>query len=181
MGTGSTVAPDHNHVTRDTPDHQGALRPNHAALYPLNRLTAPITDSAAKSTSSSVVNRPSPNLKLALAISSSTPIASNTWLGSGFAAVQADPELTHTSLMAIINASPSTSRKLTFKFPGSLSSRWPFTTTSSRPSRIRVCNRSLNPRIRSASASLSLKAISAAFPNPTINGTGNVPDRIPRS
>ena len=44
-------------------------------------------------------------------MSSSRPIARRTWLGSGSADEQAEPELTAMSRIAIIRASPSTSRK----------------------------------------------------------------------
>ena len=68
-------------------------------------------------------------------MSSSSPIAVRTWLGSGFADEQAEPELTATSRIAIISASPSTPSKLRFRFPGSRSVGWPLSRTARRPVR----------------------------------------------
>ena len=61
-----------------------------------------------KSTSSAVLNRPSPNRTLLRTVSSSRPRLRSTWLGSGLADVQALPELRATSRMFISSDSPST-------------------------------------------------------------------------
>ena len=85
-----------------------AFPADQTALWTRSRSTASATASIAKSISSPVVNRPRPNRRLARAMSSSRPIARSTWLGSGLAEVHAAPELTATSRIAIIRASPST-------------------------------------------------------------------------
>ena len=93
-------------------------RTDQATVCVRRRPTAAATVSIAKSISSIVVNRPRPNRRLARAMSSSRPIAKSTWLGSGSADEQAEPELTAMSRIAIMSASPSMSPKLRFKLPG---------------------------------------------------------------
>src|SRR5262249_40192914 len=96
-----------------------------------SRLTVSTTYAPAKSISASVVNRPIPKRRLALERASEIPMARRTWLGSGSADVQAEPELTAISVRLVIRASPSTPSKLTFRFPGSRSAGCPLTVTPS--------------------------------------------------
>ena len=77
------------------------------------------------STSSSLVNRPKENLIELCANSSFLPNALKTYDGSKLADVHAEPEETAISFRPIINDSPSTKLKLTFKIFGTLLLRSP--------------------------------------------------------
>ena len=72
------------------------------------------------STSSSLVNLPNENLIELWANSSFLPKALKTYDGSRLAEVHAEPEETAISFRPIINDSPSTKLKLTFKILGTL-------------------------------------------------------------
>ena len=80
--------------------------------------TCSTVSATARSTSSSVLNRPRPYLMLVCAISSSTPSARSTYEGSSDADVQALPEDTAISFSPISSDSPSTYAKDMFTLPG---------------------------------------------------------------
>src|SRR5579872_6842444 len=114
---------------------------------------------AAKSSSSSVLNRPKPNRTVPRAASGLNPRARSTWLGSGVAELQADPVDSATSGRLISSAAASTDSNVTFRLPASRCSSEPFTRTPSRPLCRLERSRSRNPRIRASSASISSKQI----------------------
>src|SRR6266567_3207020 len=97
-----------------------------------SRDTTVVNLSATYSTSSSVVQRPSPNRIDECARSSPAPSAFNTYDGSRLADVHADPDETATSLITISSDSPSTYAKLMFRLWGSLCSMDPLMYSSSR-------------------------------------------------
>ena len=105
-----------------------------------NDRTASITQSAATSISSCVLNCPIPNRNVAFAKPASRPNAVNTCEGACFPDEQADPDETVIALCtASINFAPSTPSKLTLKHPGNRWVGWPFKCTPSR-----ICNFSHN-------------------------------------
>ncbi len=95
--------------------------------------------------------------------------------------MQAEPELTATSLMAIISPSPSTKLKLMLRLPGNRCSMDPLMYTSSSWPMMRERRRSRSAASFTLSALPSRSMMSHALPKPTMSGTARVPDRIPRS
>src|SRR5262249_2833672 len=90
-----------------------------------NRSTTSTTRPITYSTSSSVLNRPSPNRIDVCANSSPTPNAFSTYEGSSVADVQAEPEDSAMSwLTPIRNDSTSTYEKLKCRLPGKRCTGW---------------------------------------------------------
>ena len=89
--------------------------------------TFSVSRRTAKSISSTVVKRPTVKRIELCASSSLRPRARSTYEGSRLAEVQADPEETAMSLMAMMSDSPSTKLKLTLRLCGTRCSMSPLT------------------------------------------------------
>ena len=146
-----------------------------AAASPRRRPSAPRNRSPPPSST-----RPSPNRSDASARSVVSPSAFSTCDGS--ACVHAAPDDTATSSQAhqqrfAVDAGEA--HVQVARQPRRPASRSPSSRPSSRASR-RAADRAAPPT-RVASLAISARAIAAARPNPTMPGTFNVPDRMPRS
>src|SRR5262249_42246752 len=161
-----------------------------------SRSTVRIAVSAAKSTSSSVVERPRPYRMAACARAEGTPIAVHTWEGSREAEVQAEPVETATSFMPTRSASPSTPENETLRLPGSRvsvapgrsfpsesigGSDGPFSPTPGSRAVSASWRRPRRRRSRRLSSGNVSTESSAARARPTIPGTFSVPEPMPRS
>lgn len=137
---------------------------------------------AARSTCSSVVNRPRPKRKLRRASDSLNPSSNSTWLGRGSTELHADPLLTATDAAAAISASPSTWGKQMFRFPGSRNPSLDAGPLICKPA-IRCdkpChNRAANPATRCVSSGIESTAKRSATAIATVPTGLRVPLRKP--
>jgi len=138
--------------------------------------------SSANAISSIVVCLPKLNRNVPRASSALIPIAVNTCDGSTAPDEHAAP-VEHASPFkssAITNASPSIPANVIFVVFGVRTTSAPFTRASATRSINPPSSSSLNLPTLSASPASAPRAISAAFPSPTIPATFSVPGRNPR-
>src|SRR5439155_561088 len=110
------------------------------------------------STCSGIFDLPSPNRMDPSAAASGTPIAVSTGDGPRSPELQADPEESAKRRMATIKESASTRSKLTFRLPGNLNARGPFTEVPASSAVMRSHSSLRSTVRRSASACISLAA-----------------------
>src|SRR5438067_2905707 len=130
---------------------------------------------------SAVFDLPRPMRMEPMASASGTPIAVSTRDGARSPDAHADPDESEKRRMAIISESASTRSKLTFRLPGNLNARGPFTEAPSISATMRSRNSSRNAARRAASPVISAARRRNAAARPTTPGTFTVPERTPFS